>query len=336
MVSEPMKRFSGQQTELGVIAVNCFFLISGFLIIRSFEGSEGTGAYLRKRILRICPGFFVAFLFSLLIAGPLGTIDATHPFGNWAEYFQALSYRRFALDFLTLQAPHAPATFETLPLARFVNASLWTIQHEFFCYLLVPVIAAAGIFRKKQLILVLLAAFYVLLLLQHLPWFEPYKNISTKIFNYPSYIPRFIVYFLAGGCCYLYRHKLVRDWRLALLSLAILIFAAVSIKGFNLLFPFAGTYLLFYTAYHPKLNFSGFARKGDLSYGTYLYAWPLQQLVLYFSKDQIGFTAFFLLSLAATLVFAFASWHLVEQPFLRLKNKQVKPKQVPQQVAVAE
>ena len=62
MAAEPVSKFSNGQTELGIIAVYGFFIISGFLIARSFEYSQSLMQYLGKRALRIVPGFVVAFL----------------------------------------------------------------------------------------------------------------------------------------------------------------------------------------------------------------------------------------------------------------------------------
>ena len=137
---------------------------------------------------------------------------------------------------------------------------------------------------------------------------------------YPSQLPRLFAFFFAGACMFLYRHIITRSPLLVVLSVASLVLAAFVAPLLKIILPVSGTYLLFYLAYHPRIRWHAFARKGDFSYGLYLYGWPVQQLMLYFLGAQIGAYLLFLISLPVTLLFAFASWHLVEQPFLKWKR----------------
>ncbi|MES2723643.1 MAG: hypothetical protein V4656_10880, partial [Pseudomonadota bacterium] len=52
----------------------------------------------------------------------------------------------------------------------------------------------------------------------------------------------------------------------------------------------------------------------DMSYGLYIYACPIQQILV--MSGTLSFWA----SVAATLPFAVASWFMVERPALRLKR----------------
>jgi peptidoglycan/LPS O-acetylase OafA/YrhL len=67
----------------------------------------------------------------------------------------------------------------------------------------------------------------------------------------------------------------------------------------------------------PVLRRAG--RFGDLSYGLYIYAFPVQQTLIWQLKDQLSWGALLALTIATTTVLAFASWHLVEKRALRLK-----------------
>lgn len=329
MDKEPVKLLSHRQTELGTASVYCFFIISGFLIVRSFQGSKSLHDFFNKRLLRIVPGFVVAVLFSVFVAAPLATTDAAFAATPGKDYLSALSLRKFAVELLTLQMPEVSFSYNTLPLPGVPNGSLWTIQHEAMCYIMVPLLAVFGLFQRKHLPLLFFALALGIMLLLQLPQMDVYHYINTRLVDYPGYFPTFLVYFLAGGICYLHRDKLVRNRWLAVAAMVLLAITA-RMGGFNIIFPFAGTYLLFYIAFHPTISFPYFARHGDLSYGTYLYAWPVQQLVLFFFGKSMGFNLFFTLSLAFTLVLAWVSWHLVERPFLELK-KGHKPKRLEQQ-----
>jgi peptidoglycan/LPS O-acetylase OafA/YrhL len=73
LTKEPFLVWSHGQVSIGSMAVDFFFIISGFLIVKSFESSDSTINYLTKRVLRIYPGFITAFTLSILIAGFIGT-----------------------------------------------------------------------------------------------------------------------------------------------------------------------------------------------------------------------------------------------------------------------
>jgi peptidoglycan/LPS O-acetylase OafA/YrhL len=61
------------------------------------------------------------------------------------------------------------------------------------------------------------------------------------------------------------------------------------------------------------------AAGGDVSYGLYIYAFPVEQALVAL-HPRLGWGALVLSSLAATYLLALASWRLVEQPSLRLKR----------------
>ncbi|MFD1754691.1 acyltransferase family protein [Rufibacter sediminis] len=318
--TEPFMLFSQNQTDLGGIAVNGFFIISGFLIVSSYRHSKSTLEFLKKRILRIYPGFIVAFLISMLVLGPLGTFDQAHPQGNVAQYFEFLRKKLLLLNLFTLQAPSAVLCFQPSPLPNQLNESLWTIQYEFICYLTVPFIAFFKVFRRKWVAVLVFTAAYLLLVLQASSQLFLWEGYQGKLISNPVYFPRFFTYFFAGCCVYLFRRRLQRNHLLALLALSSLITSMVWFGGFDLVAPFSLTYLLFYIAYLPHIQLQNFTRYGDFSYGTYLYAWPIQQLVMLFAGGQLTPGSLFLVSFAFTVVAAYASWHGIEKHFLKLKD----------------
>jgi peptidoglycan/LPS O-acetylase OafA/YrhL len=318
---ETLRRLTRNQVDFGGIAVSFFFAISGFLIVRSFEYSRSTYDYFIKRLLRILPGFFVAFLISVFLLGVLGTASNAYKWGDWNYYVAHLNIRRIIWQFFTLEAPKGAQTFLTNPLANRVNDSLWTIQYEFLCYMLVPLLGIVTLIKLKKAALLCFLAAFVVLIFHSLKVLIIYDNEWNWVLPYPSQLPRLFAFFFAGACFYLYRFVIVRSRLLVALSLVSLVVAAFVVPLMKIVLPVAGSYLLFYIAYHPRLRFYDFARRGDFSYGLYLYGWPIQQLTLHFLANRISPYALFLIAFPITLLFAFGSWHLVEHPFLKLKGK---------------
>ena len=131
---------------------------------------------------------------------------------------------------------------------------------------------------------------------------------------------RLMTFFLAGMCYYLYREKITCNGRFLWLSVLALTISCIT-NSLSLTLPIFGTYLLFYFAFHPKIHLHRFGRKTDLSYGIYLYAWPIQQLLLKYFFSALNPITLFLCALPLSCAAAYLSWTLVEKPFLKLKPR---------------
>jgi peptidoglycan/LPS O-acetylase OafA/YrhL len=59
---------------------------------------------------------------------------------------------------------------------------------------------------------------------------------------------------------------------------------------------------------------------GDYSYGLYVYGYPVQQLLAHWNAHHLGLGIFLFLSLLTAGAFAWLSWHLIEEPALRLRH----------------
>ncbi len=304
---EPMQWLSHNQADFGAIAVDGFFVISGFLITASWFRSQGLGSYLRKRVLRIYPGFMVACLFCALIAGPLGAVSAT-------AYFHEFSWSHFFRELLLLSDLHLPATFPNSPIPDQVNGSLWTIKIEFECYLLVAVLGILKLLQRRQVSLVLFLCCLSIYgsIAFHAKWLgHPRETVESHI--------RFFSFYLAGMVFYLYRDQIPFSRRWAGVALLTLVVAAIT-QGLKPMLAVSGVYLLMYASFHPAVALHRFSERADLSYGLYLYAWPVQQLIGMALGTAINPLLLFVLSSIVASGLATVSWFLVEKPCLRLKN----------------
>lgn len=299
-------RLSHGDTDFGSIAVDCFFILSGFLLLQSWIRKPKAGPFLMRRALRIYPGFLVAYAVSALIVGRLGAQPGS-------DYFHSLSWSRFVGRALLLRPPATPDVFLPQPYPV-VNGSLWTIPYEAVCYWLLLVVGLTGIARRPALLFGLFAVAYLALAAQHIGVLHVPGN-ETALIPALYHFPRFVTYFLAGACA----ARLKLDGRL-LYQMPYLLVALVT-AGISLLLghsdyvlPISGAYLLLWTA--EGLRPAPFM-KGDLSYGIYLYAWPVQKLLLFYVH---GFTPLLLFpaALLCTLPPAALSWYLIESPAQQL------------------
>jgi peptidoglycan/LPS O-acetylase OafA/YrhL len=281
-------------------AVNGFFIISGFLITASWFSGRGAESYLRARIARILPGFAVAFIFSAFVASFAAGDD-------WLRYLRSIPKQSWFVGIFTFDQIELERalSFAHNPYPRTVNGSMWTIPIEFGCYLAVALVGSVGIFRRRWLVgLFVVFAMSLAIYEQRFLPDQAWKNW-----------PRFAVYFGAGTLLYLYRHQVPKNGWLALLALG-LVGLTPFLSPFVTL-PFAGAYLIFYGAYSAPDFMKRIGSKNDVSYGAYLYGFPLQQLYYnYAVKDLLPMNPWinFAVVLPVCLALGWLSWLYVEKP----------------------
>lgn len=295
----------------GWLAVNFFFMLSGFLVCNSWLRSRGLGDYLKRRTLRIYPGFFAVLAFCVFIVGPLSGV-------NLHGYFASAQTWTFFRPLLLGPVGQLSGAFASAPWPGQVNVPLWTIRFEFICYLLLAGIGLAGLLRKRERVLWLFLIAVIALAAQARGWPGAWPT-SVRYFGAIDEFPRFIVFFLAGSVFYLYRDLIPQSDGLAVCALIALL-AAGAAGQFALALAFCGPYLIFYLAFHPRVRFHHFARHGDFSYGMYLYGFPVQQLLVRYLPAAHQPVVLTCLALLGALALAALSWHLVEKPFLKLKH----------------
>lgn len=311
---EPLSALTGH--SLGTLAVYVFFLISGFLIAASFERRPRPREFLAARALRLLPGLAASLLVVALLLGPwvstLGAADyLTHP-RTW----------RFLLANIAMAMPQytLPGVFETNPYPT-VEGSIWTLIHEVLCYLALLGAGLAGLLRGRGVaVLVLLyAAVWGVALLW--PGVLLWKTGALLTLSLP---------FFVGSMGWLARGWLsLRGLGLAVPVLAL---AWVAVRGTPLAFPLLILLLgaaTAWAAYAPGRGRAGrwlrrYNRLGDYSYGTYIYAFPVQGLVVWLWAPTNP-ALHIALALPLTLLLAIPSWHLVEKPALALLRRKPVP-----------
>jgi peptidoglycan/LPS O-acetylase OafA/YrhL len=282
---------------LGFLAVDAFFLLSGYLIVQSWDQHPGAQVFLRKRILRIYPAFFVASLVCAVFVGPLGA--------DPVEYIAAFDISAFAVGALLLQPPVVPPVFQGTALPK-INLSMWTISQEFACYVLVLMAGKSGALRIRHFWLAVTLAVLGIVAM-------------SRVLHFNAGFLRLPVFFLCGGCFYIYRRSIPLDGRIALAMTAAVTVCMFSWSAAELALATGGCYVLIYLANQSSAVLARFNRLPDVSYGTYLYAWPIQKLLVWYIPGISPWLVFAIAAPAATSLGAI-SWFAIEKPALRFRR----------------
>jgi len=289
------------------IIVPMFFGLGGFLVAGSLDRTKSLVTYLGLRVLRIFPALWADILFSALVLGPLLT---TLPLG---QYFSAHEFHTYFLNLVGEIHYFLPGVFEQNP-DPMVNGQLWTVPWDLGSYLALSVFVLFGLYRRKRNIVVLAVVAQVASVVGYL---------GAIVFFHHYFIPLRVTVvpcFITGVAFHVYR-DLIR-WNGALFGLSLFVLAVTPLIDARLIL-FEVVPMLYVTVYLGLFDppRTWIISSGDYSYGIFLYHRQLQQalwLLVPFARSWYGNLA---LSLPASFVLAFLSWHLIEKAALKQKSR---------------
>lgn len=289
------------------LAVNLFFIASGFLVTKSMLYRGDIPEFASARILRIYPALIALTLFAMFVIGPLAT---SLP---WAEYFTHKDFliQPFAVLSFVQTEMYLPGIFPN-NAEHMVGAPLWTLRYEFLAYIGTAIIFSLGLMKKKWMVL---AQF----ILPSIGWIAAHGlGIYDQIPATFQALLRFGIAYGLGATIFAYRDRLSFH---ALGIPVMMILAALTSKFqlFEVTMNLMLAYFVMWAAYvkAPKFNF--LQKLSDVSYGVYIYHWCVMQMVFMWFPN-LSVTALLLITLPVTYWFATLSWHFVEKPMLTQKK----------------
>jgi peptidoglycan/LPS O-acetylase OafA/YrhL len=296
----------------GAKAVDCFFVISGFLIFRSFRRSKSHADYWSNRVRRIYPAL-VAVIVATVIWGAFVTTASPK------EYFNSstLGYLIYNFLFMSFKQNSLPGVFENSQV-HYLNGALWTLKIEAMFYASVPLIV---LFARRFLRFEILAViFYLLSVIFKMTLHHMAVTKQLPVYdNWGSQLPGQLSFFMAGGLLE-YCSEAFRRHASIYLGLAVSGLVVSSWLGVYALYPISLAIVVIYIC--DVLPYLGnISRYGDFSYGLYVSHFPI---VLSFAALSVlsGNPALrAVITLLACLLYAILSWHLIEKRWLRSKSR---------------
>lgn len=326
-IQEPFYALSHGEMYLGTVGLIVFFVISGFLIAKSWDRHRDTIKYFWGRFLRIVPGLLCVVLLAMFVIGPL---VSPYPVN---EYFTNQTTWKYLGTVTIFYNPNElPGVFDTNPSPSGPNGALWTLAAEFFMYIMIALAAFIGLFYKRFVLLcttVLTIGIYLYnnygvgsqlsFIYKVLDYFGLASFVSPITGN-SQVTAMLMTLFMIGAMYYLYRDRI--SYKPLYILIAVLLWVPTIVVG-GWILQIATFILLPYAILglaHIKLPYANnIVKYGDFSYGFYIYGAPVQQTIVYF-LGAISVPVMFCISLICVTPFAVLSWHLVESRALKMKS----------------
>jgi peptidoglycan/LPS O-acetylase OafA/YrhL len=297
----------------GTKAVDCFFVVSGFLIFRSFRRSKSHWDYWGNRARRIYPALVAVIVATVLWGAVVTTVSPKEYFGS-----TTLNYLIYNLLFMSFKQNTLPGVFETAQIHN-LNGALWTLKIEAMFYASVPLIAYLGRrvlrFEILAIILYLLSVVFKVVLLhlaatRHMPVYE----------NWSNQLPGQLSFFMAGALLE-YCSEGFRRHASIYLGIAVLGLVVNAKLGVYALYPASLAVVVIYAC--DVLPYLGnISKYGDFSYGLYVSHFPILLSFSALSVLSENLVLRAVVALVTCLLYAGLSWHLIEKWWLRSKGQQ--------------
>ncbi len=289
------------------MAVNLFFIASGFLVTKSMLYRGDLAEFSSARLLRIYPALFLHVLIVMFIMGPFVT---SLPLKEFFTHPDFLSQPLKVLSFYKteMELPSAlEGNNETL-----ASGTLWTLRYEVLAYIGTAIAFSLGLMRKKWMLLAQFVGCAV-------AWiavvsFGMFDSVPATVQS----LLRFGVCYTLGAAIFAYRERI----RFHILGVIAVTIAATLTNGtalFEVTTAIMLAYFVFWAAYMkaPKLN--RLQSVSDISYGIYIYHWAIMQWLNHVTPDM-GPWQLILIGAPITIVISMISWHYVEKPMLKSKT----------------
>ncbi len=306
---DPISRFlipnAGFNEAIHDLAVDIFFVISGFLVARSFLTQKTLIGFVEARVLRVFPAAILCAVLTVVALFALSTVPA-------ASYFTNAETWQFLINNSTLWRVEydLPGVFATNAHAGAVNGSLWTLPIELRAYVFLTVLGVLRLLRFRHAANLVLAVLVVLFLVPE------WSSIVTR--NEDKW--RLFLFFFTGAGFYINRKYIPLGILPPVVLLALYTGTSAFPKLHALIFVLLVSYITLALAlarYFPSIDPG---KMGDVSYGVYLYAFPVQQALIQLLPSTLNGWWLAVWASLVTVFLAALSWFLVEKRALTKKG----------------
>ena len=303
--------------SLGGLGVAIFFVISGYLIYQSRERTPSLLAYFRKRALRIFPGLIACIVLLAIVGFAFSNLTLS-------QYVSSPQFGPFLLNMLVFPLnPCVTPLATTYVYGCNLTGAIWTLSYEFMMYLMIGILG----FCAPRTRIYILAAFFCIIvaLIMH--------DVLAKLGHYTLAVKGVTLFqfmadrgaplmalFAAGALLNLLPRTVLMRWDIATFAAILYLASGKTNPALHLTIQsIALPFIIICIGLH-RWRIAGFVERiGDLSYGIFIYHWPVMTFTWILLNGRMPTTLMALVVAVVTGALAFLSYHLVERPALRLK-----------------
>jgi peptidoglycan/LPS O-acetylase OafA/YrhL len=305
---EPLKRITKEYLVFSDVGLIAFFTISGYLVSKSLQNSNSLSSFFAKRLLRIYPALIAAIALTVFVIGPIfSQKNIQEYFSDSKTWFYLTTIGAFRIQYFLPGLFNSDSFF-----IKSVNASLWSISLELKLYIGLSLLFffKKNILFAKRILLIVAISLLVFIVLN--------EEVLNQVFNYK--IITLIFAFVIGSNCF------YQSFKPSYLLIASLILFTIGIAQIflNVFFDNGLTIrigIACFTMWCCLQKRLVFALTNDISYGVYIYAFVVQQMLFQLFNYQMSPEINILLTLLITVPIALISWKFIEEPALQLKQR---------------
>lgn len=295
--------------DLGAHAVNVFFVLSGLTVAASWARSQSSIEFLVARGLRIFPALAACALLLILLGA---VVTACAP----TQFLADTRVWQYGLKTLLLgsAASGLPGVFTANPHPSVMNASIWTLKYELACYVILALVGFSGFLNKQRFAWILAASWMI----AGGFLFSRFGRDAVPI----DQVARLGLCFSLGVGLYVFRDHTPLSI-VGVLALGLAFWTARGTGWERIVSLFATGYGAVWLAKVPMGRLRELTNKIDLSYGIYIFGWPISQTLI-LTWPNISTFALVTASLILAVGVAVPSWLLIERPALRSRPSVMK------------
>lgn len=288
---------------VGQLPVDGFFAISGFLIVRSWGRAANAMSFIEARATRLFPAYWVCLLMTAVIFAPIAAA-LTHTTSELARDLASWLGYPFANGFLIVFQHDIAGGPHAVPWPGDWNASLWTLKWEFACYVMAVAIGTAVRRRPDLIYLTVFVACW-----------------SASLYAVVNEVPKFVgdasrlgLMFSGGALLFLLRRRVRLSWPIIAGAIMVIGVSAAALPDYRLVAALPVSYVVLGVGIllrHPRLRLDN-----DISYGMYIYGFPVEQLIASTVLVNLPFLIFSAIAVLLAAPLAWGSWIFVERPAL--------------------
>lgn len=288
------------------VAVQGFFILSGYLVFGSYDRLRDTRSFYRRRFLRIYPAYIVAVLLFLL----LGIAQAL-AFGRSVAWDELAPYLAANLSTLNFLHPTVGGVFAGNSVPH-LNGALWSIKVELMFYVLVPPLYWLSMRVPIGFLSVLLIVAGVL-------WWPVLTRLGEQLgiavpLSFKYQVPGQLHFFALGIALFARTKERITTAGLASIIAVTLLLLLLTGAPREAMHALGLVVVIGTVAALPQVP--GLIGHNDISYGIYLSHFPTIQLLLAAGAGTWPFPIYIGAVVIAAAVYGFLSWKLIERPML--------------------